>query len=466
MSFIVYDIIFLVVFTLLAFWFIYTRKHNLKRQGLLYLYHTQWGVKLIERVSKEYAWLLRPLQYVVVVSGYALMAVMVWMAIRLTYVYTVSTALVQTVKIPPLVPLVPYLPELFKVDYLPPLYFTYWIVVIAIIAVSHEFAHGIFARLNNIKVKSTGFGFLGPFLAAFVEPDEKQMSKASKFAQLSVLGAGTFANVIMTILFGLILWVFFMSSFAASGVQFNTYTTAPLNMSGIITIAGMTPEAFLAETEVNNSLQRITTSQGSYLFPGTSLKQALERDIPVVAAYEDAPAIQASLHGPIISIDGAPTHNITELSRIIQSHSPGDTVTILTGEGHVKEIVNVTLADRNGKAYLGIGVIKPSHGPLTGWIYKIVENVKDPFIYYEPVWGNDFTWFVYYLLWWIVLINISVALMNMLPVGIFDGGRFFYLTVLHITGSEKVSRKAFSIATWIFIAMAVWLMVRWALAFI
>jgi membrane-associated protease RseP (regulator of RpoE activity) len=257
-----------------------------------------------------------------------------------------------------------------------------------------------------------------------------------------------------------------MNSFAASGVQFNTYTTAPLNVSGIITIAGMTPEAFLAETEVNNSLQRITTSQGSYLFPGTSLKQALERDIPVVAAYEDAPAIQASLHGPIISIDGAPTHNITELSRIIQSHSPGDTVTILTGEGHVKEIVNVTLADRNGKAYLGIGVIKPSHGPLTGWIYKIVENVKDPFIYYEPVWGNDFTWFVYYLLWWIVLINISVALMNMLPVGIFDGGRFFYLTVLHITGSEKVSRKAFSIATWICIAMAVWLMVRWALAFI
>lgn len=466
MSFIVYDLVFLLVFTLAAFWFIYTRKHNLKRQGLLYLYHTQWGVKLIERVSKEYAWLLRPLQYVVVVSGYVLMVVMVWMALKLTYVYTTSTLLVQAVKIPPIIPLVPYLPELFKVDYLPPLYFTYWIVVIAIIAVSHEFAHGIFARLNNIKVKSTGFGFLGPFLAAFVEPDEKQMSKASKFAQLSVLGAGTFANVIMTLLFGIILWVFFVNSFGAAGVQFNTYTTVPLALSSIVTIGGMSPEAFLAQTEANNSLHEIATQNDTFLAPGSSLRQALERDIAQMIVYEDAPAIRANLRGPIISLDGYPTRNIGELSNEIQAHRPGDTVTFVVGEDKVKEIINVTLAERNGKAYLGIGVVKPSHGPLTGWIYRIVENIKDPFIHYEPTWGGDFTWFVYYLLWWIVLINISVALMNMLPVGIFDGGRFFYLTILGITGNEKFARRSFSAATWFFIAIAVWLMVRWAIAFI
>jgi hypothetical protein len=61
-------------------------------------------------------------------------------------------------------------------------YFTYWIVAIALVAIFHEGFHGIFARFYNIKIKSTGFGFLGPFLAFFVEQDDKQMQKAKPFA--------------------------------------------------------------------------------------------------------------------------------------------------------------------------------------------------------------------------------------------------------------------------------------------
>ena len=85
-------------------------------------------------------------------------------------------------------------------------------------------------------------------------------------------------------------------------------------------------------------------------------------------------------------------------------------------------------------------------------------------IYYESSLGA-FGWFVYYLLWWTVLICISVALVNMLPVGIFDGGRFFYLTVWSITGSEKVAKKAFAISTWVILALIAALMVKWALIF-
>ena len=35
---------------------------------------------------------------------------------------------------------------------------------------------------NKVEIKTTGFGFLGPFLAAFVEPDEKQMQKKTSSA--------------------------------------------------------------------------------------------------------------------------------------------------------------------------------------------------------------------------------------------------------------------------------------------
>ncbi len=50
------------------------------------------------------------------------------------------------------------------------------------------------------------------------------------------------------------------------------------------------------------------------------------------------------------------------------------------------------------------------------------------------------------------MVCFSIALVNMLPVGIFDGGRFFYLTILAITKKEKIAKKAFSIITYLFLA--------------
>src|SRR3989344_1207606 len=271
MSFVLYDLIFLVLFTVLTVVFLYRRRNNLTRQGLLYLYRTKVGLRIIDIVSKKYARILRPMQYIIIACGYTLMAFMVWFLIRFTYLYTKSSLFVQATKIPPLVPLVPYLPALFKVDWLPPLYFTYWIIIIAIIAVSHEFAHGIFAKLNKIKIKATGFGFLGPFLAAFVEPDEKQMQKSSKFVQLSILAAGTFANVVMTVLFGLVLWLFFAAMFMPAGINFNTYPSAIINTSAIESVGGVSFSA-LQINALNSSFVEVISGNSSYLILGATLK--------------------------------------------------------------------------------------------------------------------------------------------------------------------------------------------------
>ena len=73
--------------------------------------------------------------------------------------------------------------------------------------------------------------------------------------------------------------------------------------------------------------------------------------------------------------------------------------------------------------------------------------------------------FVYNLLWWLVLISISVALMNMLPMGIFDGGRFFYLTILLLTKSEKKAKFWFKISTNVLLGLFFLLMVFWGISF-
>ena len=231
MSFVAYDLFFLAVFGIALIIFLYVRRSKLEREGLLYLYKTNIGIKIIERVSKKYSKILKPLQYVVIISGFILMILMIWLLIKFSYVYVFSPSLAEDLKIPIVTPLVPYIDQLFAVDFLPPLYFTYWILIIALIAVPHEFAHGIFARLNKIKIHSTGFGFLGPFLAAFVEQDEKDMKKASKFAQMSVLAAGTFANVISAIIAGVLMIVFILVFMAPAGVYFNTYSFTPINFS-------------------------------------------------------------------------------------------------------------------------------------------------------------------------------------------------------------------------------------------
>lgn len=78
--------------------------------------------------------------------------------------------------------------------------FVYWIISVIIVMVIHEAGHGVMARVWNIKVKKTGIAFLGfliPIIpAAFVEPDEKELAKASKKKQLSVFSAGPFANIV------------------------------------------------------------------------------------------------------------------------------------------------------------------------------------------------------------------------------------------------------------------------------
>lgn len=88
--------------------------------------------------------------------------------------------------------------------------FWYWLVALAILATVHEFAHGVIAQRFKVKIKSSGFAFLGiiaPILpAAFVEPDQKQMAKKPKWQQISILGAGSASNFIFGFIF-LLLWI-------------------------------------------------------------------------------------------------------------------------------------------------------------------------------------------------------------------------------------------------------------------
>ena len=448
----------------------------------MFLYKTQVGVKFIDYVGERYKKTLKFLSYVIVSSGYILMAVMSFLLFYILYIFLTKPEVIKNIKVPPLMPLIPYLPSLFKIDFLPPFYFTYWIIAIAVIAMSHEFAHGIYSRFHNIRVKSTGFGFLGPFLAAFVEPDEKQMKKLKKFPQLSILSAGTFANAIMTVLFFAVLILFFHSFYVPGGVLFNTYTPGMLGVSSINMIGNISfnqnnsqqildkinseeisPDLVLPSEEGDVGFIGLNVDKEKYFIGLESLKEQLESEEEIVA-YKDLPAINAGLKGAIIEINGGAIGDYDELGEKMESFSPGEQITIKTLYKDEIQEYEVKLAENeNGDAIIGIGFFQESSYGIRSLLSGIFNLFKDPHTNYEPRFGSNFTIFIYNLLLWLILINLSVALVNMLPLGIFDGGRVFYLTVWGITKNEKIAKKAFSISTMIILIIFGLLMILWFL---
>jgi len=460
--FLYYDLTFLIIFAAVVTFFLYRKRKNLKREGITYLYRTSLGLKVIDKISRRHPRFMNFLSYFIIIFGYAAMAAMLYLLGKTIQIFITSQEFVRFVKIPPLAPLIPYLPQIFHADYLPMFYFTYWIVVIAVVGIVHEFSHGIFARLYNIKVKSTGFAFFGPFIGAFVEPDEKQMSKAKKKQQLAILAAGTFSNAVLCIIFFLMLWLFFAALYSQSGVVFDTYDYGFINSSSINRIGNNISISFIA-----GNLTEVKSGNSTYFIPSEIIQQISNSSM--IFAYGDSPALKAGLSGAISEVNGIAIMNTAELKKEIMKYSPGETIEIIAIDISTGEKNNYTLKlEKNPQnesiPYLGIATLQQQMSIL-GKVRNFFMFFRDENVYYAPKFSPKITEFIYYLIWWLAFINLSVALANMLPAWIFDGGRFFYLSALAIVKKERIAKKILKIMNYLILAAFLLLMALWAYAF-
>ena len=92
---------------------------------------------------------------------------------------------------------------------------------------------------------------------------------------------------------------------------------------------------------------------------------------------------------------------------------------------------------------------------------KLTSPFFSPYTYAEPRYNPEVLQFFRDLLFWLILICFSVALLNMLPLGILDGGKFLYLTVLALTKSKRKAETAFRIAAFIVLMIFLILMIIW-----
>ncbi len=474
MSFVFYDICFLIIASLIGLIFLYKRKKNLVREmGIFYLYRTQVGVKFIEKFSKKYSKLLGSLKYVIIGVGYILMGFIIYTFAKTAYIYVRYPLVTEIFDSPPVFPVIPYFPTLFGVENIfPPFYFTYFLVAFVVVATFHEFAHGIYAKLYKINIKSTGVVFLGPLLAgAFVEQDDKQMEKSKKSEQLTVLAAGVFANTLLTILFFLIMWLLFTLTFVPAGATFTTYSSTIVDVDSIEKIGnidlngqGLIDVIDQAETELTIqdgeeiNLSKLSANENDYYFEGEALKQQLEMEAEQVIVYNNFPAINQGVKGTIIGINAQEVKTYDDLAEIMPNFSPGEEIILTTEyEGETLEY-NIILGedpDVEGRAVMGIG-----NDLLNSMqIEERFAFFKTQFTKYNS--KSDILYFLYYLVFWVFLLNLAVAIFNMLPLLIFDGGRFFYLTIWGITKNEKVARKAYKWMGILILASILLLIVTW-----
>lgn len=236
-----YDLVFLVVFyiILLIIFRIYRNKFEVQWK-IFALYKTKIGINLMDKIAKKFPNILVILGYFGVFIGFIGMII--------TFVFLVHSAY-KLLFVPEAESgLAPLLPGISVSDKLPVLSFWHWILAILIVAVIHEFSHGIYARLRNVRIKSSGFAFLGPILAAFVEPDEKQLKKKRARDQLFVFAAGPFSNIILGVVV-LAIFLFGFLPLAASMVQVNGIIIADVNENFPISKSGIVAGYALQEIE-------------------------------------------------------------------------------------------------------------------------------------------------------------------------------------------------------------------------
>lgn len=255
-----------------------------------------------------------------------------------------------------------------------------------VVVVVHEFSHGIVARTHGIKVKSSGFVLFGPIPGAFVEPDEKQLSKKKRKTQLAVFAAGPWSNVILSLILIVVLSL-------TTLLAMNIY-----EKKGVI-ISGFTNE--------------------SDMLPGGRLSNFQEEEI-------------------IIGVDDFEITDTESLQIALKNRSPGESIHVKTNLGNK---VLVLGANKNASLPPVLGIQVNHH---------VVAKNNDEFVagiggVYFWLFGNPYDTGMIQklgLIGLIYVISLGIGLVNLLPLGPTDGGRM-YLLVL-----QKFFKKKTAMSIW------------------
>lgn len=215
-----------------------------------------WGISSMNKISKKFPRLSHWFGIVSVIVGFGGMAFITWILLS-----NVVDLFIKPGTVPAVMPVLP-----ISAAGVVPVPILYFLLCIPLVAMIHEFSHGVLARRYNIPVKSTGFAVVGAVIpiipAAFVEPDEKVIEKKRPMQQLAVFAAGPMSNIVLA---GLVLLLLFVVApvtqaiFQNTGAEIVTVTnSSPAANAGLLpgdVITGVGNATIKTVLELNTALK-------------------------------------------------------------------------------------------------------------------------------------------------------------------------------------------------------------------
>jgi len=360
-------------------------------------------------------------------------------------------------------------------------------VALFVTMVVHEFSHGILCRAEGIRVKSMGIALLMAPVAAFVEPDDKELfgsedekAKASRAARVRILSAGVIANFVVAA-FALAL---FFGPVIGAIAPVDRVVVVDVAPGSDAEIAGFEEQMILllADGLRIERLEDLTAAGGKgpqnlkllrgEEVVGLGLDGPIRQGVVVSYVFVGSAAEDAGMtSGVTISeIDSVPTPDWVSFRSYMNSTSEGQTVNIGTNRGEYN--VNLTAnPDGSKTGFLGVGFSGVSANavyldgatfqefpsgsflaalqemPRSGLLGLIslmglpfsgipgftemgfpgfsgwITQLFEPVGWAEPLGGNIF-WIANFL-FWVGLINLYAGLFNCLPAVPLDGGHIF-----------------------------------------
>ena len=287
-------LIFIAIFAIIIF----RDRKNVEIKGVLFIRRTKKGRKLLDRIARISPKFWKILGSIGVVVCFGAMGY---------DFYFLFKNLIRPIGVPSLSLVIPFPTKEATIGYgyigVP---FWYFIIGVVSLIFVHEGMHGILARAEKIKIKNVGLLLLAVIPGAFVEPDEKQLKKASWKTKLRIYAGGSFANFLLAGLITLLLSLMVSPLFLTDGVGYVGYVNA--------------------------------TQYGEKIYP----------------------AQEVNMTEPIISIDGYRIRTTAELAKVMERTKPGQAVTIKT----YSNAYNITLAkspDNPKQGFIGISRVYDVH---------------------------------------------------------------------------------------------------------
>ncbi len=392
------DNLLLTILILLAFGlFVVIERKRFDVEGkVVFLYKTKIGLKLMKRMAK----------FKRIINVYSTIGVFVALAgiafvlyLFIPYLYLMITS--PTTTFPAVAPLFPVSISVGGIPVLIGVPILYILIAIILLAALHEASHGVVALSKNIKIKSTGFGFLfGVLPLAFVEPDEKKIVKAKRIDRLRIFSAGAFTNVVLGFIF----------------------LGAYLALSHFIVSANM-------------------ISYSPYYL-----------DVSTVVNSSPASIVSLPVNSTVSEINGHKFYSEQEALSDLNV-KPGQYVNFTLTNGKVYSMRTTYNSSINNTYHSYIGV---------GGFFSLA---KPPAFIIEPIsvtafpnntFSSQSLYWIDGLFLWLWVISFSLAIVNILPLSyLVDGGKIFFDALGYVVKNEKKALAILNTVAFLFILLLV-----------